>query len=129
MLVPVLKSIRQRERSWLAVLLASDGGELASHRQFLQEQGLEEFHYVVSEVLGVTYGVGRLPYAVLIDEQGIVSALGLVNSREQLESLFEAKRLRTPTIQDFLAAEQAPSGEVGLQASANAQSVGITAGS
>ena len=36
------------------------------------------------------YEVGRLPYAVLVDAAGIVRAKGLVNSREHLESLFEA---------------------------------------
>jgi len=101
-LLPVLKSIQEHERAWLSIVLASDGGEAASHRTFVRRHDLGEFPYVLSETLGVTYGVSRLPYAVLIDEHGVVSALGLVNSREQLESLFEAKRLNKPTIQDFL---------------------------
>lgn len=101
-LLPVLQSIRHRERAWLSVLLASDGGEVASHQAFVQRHGLAMFPYVLSEQLGIRFGVSRLPYAVLIDEQGIIIALGLVNSREQLESLFEAKRLKTPTIQDYL---------------------------
>lgn len=111
-LLPVLKSIRERERAWLYVLLASDGEELASHRKFVQRHGLEDFPYVVSEMLGLTYGVSRVPYAVLIDEQGIVSALGLVNSREQLESLFEARRLGKPTLQKYLHEEQGHAEEV-----------------
>jgi methylamine dehydrogenase accessory protein MauD len=101
-LLPVLKSIQHRERVWLSVLLASDGAEPASHRKFVQRHGLEEFPYVLSEMIGLTYGISRVPYAVLIDEQGIVSALGLVNSREQLESLFEARRLGKPTLQKYL---------------------------
>jgi methylamine dehydrogenase accessory protein MauD len=105
-LLPVLKSIREHERAWLSIVLASDGGEVASHRTFVQRHDLGEFPYVLSETLGVTYGIGRLPYAVLIDEHGVVSALGLVNSREQLESLFEAKLLSKPTIQDFLTDSQ-----------------------
>jgi methylamine dehydrogenase accessory protein MauD len=101
-LLPVLKSIRSREQAWLEVVLASDGGDIALHRQFVEQHGLNEFQYVVSDVLGVTYGISRLPYAVLIDQRGTVSALGLVNTREQLESLFEAKRLGTPTLQQHL---------------------------
>jgi methylamine dehydrogenase accessory protein MauD len=101
-LLPVLKSIRESERAWLTILLASDGDEMASHQTFVQQHGLAEFPYVLSQALGVTYGVSRLPYAVLIDEQGIVSAMGLVNSREQLESLFEAKRLGRSTLQQYL---------------------------
>jgi methylamine dehydrogenase accessory protein MauD len=116
-LLPVLQSIQQRELAWLSIVLASDGGEIASHRTFVQQHDLEEFPYVLSETLGVTYGISRLPYAVLIDEQGIVSALGLVNSREQLESLFEAKRLNKPTIQEFLLESQVRSDLVAEQPS------------
>jgi hypothetical protein len=47
----------------------------------------------------VAYGVGRLPYAVLIDGRGVVRATGLVNTREQLDSLFEAKEHGVPTMQ------------------------------
>lgn len=107
-LLPILASIRQQERGWLSILLASDGGDIDSHRRFVRQHELEEFDYVVSETLGVTYGVSRLPYAVLVDEHGLVSALGLVNTREQLESLFEAKRLGKPTLQEYLHGGTAP---------------------
>jgi hypothetical protein len=39
---------------------------------------------------------------VLIDEQGIVAAQGLVNTREHLESLFEAQQRGVASIQDYL---------------------------
>jgi len=92
-LLPVLKSVQQRERAWLAIILASDGDEPAAHRKFIERHDLGGFPYVLSESLGITYGISRVPYAVLINARGVVSALGLVNSREQLESLFEAQRL------------------------------------
>jgi methylamine dehydrogenase accessory protein MauD len=111
-LLPVLKSIQHRERVWLSVILASDGGESSSHRKFVQEHGLEEFPYVLSQALGMTYGISRVPYAVLIDERGMVSALGLVNSREQLESLFEARRLGKPTLQEYLDEKEVQPAEV-----------------
>jgi hypothetical protein len=38
----------------------------------------------------------------LIDEHGILRAKGLVNSREHLESLFEAKELGVASIQEYL---------------------------
>jgi methylamine dehydrogenase accessory protein MauD len=105
-LLPIVRSIQQRERNWLTVILASDGEDDTFHRQFVQKEDLEQFAYVRSELLGRAYGVTRLPYAVLIDEKGVISGLGLVNSREHLESLLEARRLRTSTIQAFL--EQQP---------------------
>jgi methylamine dehydrogenase accessory protein MauD len=105
-LLPIVRSIQQRERHWLTVILASDGEDDTFHREFVQKEDLEQFAYVRSELLGRAYGVTRLPYAVLIDEKGVISGLGLVNSREHLESLLEARRLRMPTIQAFL--EQQP---------------------
>jgi hypothetical protein len=39
---------------------------------------------------------------VLIGEDGVVKAKGLVNNREQLESLFSAKELGVTSVQDYL---------------------------
>jgi methylamine dehydrogenase accessory protein MauD len=100
-LLPVLKSSRKSEQTWLDIVLASDG-ELAEQREFVRAQGLEAFRYVVSAPLGVTYQVSRLPYAVLIDGDGTLRARGIINSREHLESLFEAKRLGVASVQDYL---------------------------
>jgi len=58
---------------------------------------------VVSAPLGMTYQVSRLPFAALLDEAGVLRARGLVNSREHLESLFEAKRLGVASLQDYFA--------------------------
>jgi len=91
-LLPALRAIRRSESANLEVILASDGSR-PEHLDFIAAEALEEFPYVLSEPLGVAYGVGRLPYAVLIDGSGIVRSTGLVNSREQLDSLFDAKEL------------------------------------
>ena len=98
-LLPVLASIRQSE-TWLDVVLANDGEE-ARHRDFIARAELEQFPYVISEQLGVTYRVARLPFAVLLDGEGVVKAKGLVNTREQLESLFNAAETGYASIQDF----------------------------
>ena len=102
-LLPVLKSSRKSEQSWLDIVLASDG-DFVEQSAFVREQGLEMFPYVLSAPLGISFQVSRLPYAVLIDEQGVLRARGLINSREHLESLFEAKRLGVASIQDYLEA-------------------------
>jgi methylamine dehydrogenase light chain len=57
---------------------------------------------VLSAELGMAFRVGKLPYAVLLDEAGRVRAKGLVNSREQLESLFTAKELERASVQEFV---------------------------
>lgn len=101
-LLPVVRSARGAERGWLDVVLASDG-DPAAHRRLVMAEGLAGFDYVLSEGLGRALGVSKLPYAVLIDEEGNIASLGLVNNREHLESLFEAKERRVASIQEYLA--------------------------
>jgi len=100
-LLPALRSAQGAERDWLDVILASDG-EHERHRSFVRDKGLTRFPYVLSEHLGRSYGVAKLPYAVLIDEAGKLSSTGLVNTREHLESLFVAKETGVSSIQQFL---------------------------
>ena len=100
-LLPILRGIRSAEGDWLDVVLASDG-ETALHQRFVATHDLGQFPYVLSSDLGMTFRVSRLPFAVLIGEDGIVKAKGLVNNREQLESLFSAKELGVTSVQDYL---------------------------
>ncbi len=105
-LLPVLKSLAHDERRALDVVLASDG-EVAEHQAFVRAQGLQPLPYVLSQELGLSYRVARLPYAVLLDTTGRVAAKGLVNSREQLDSLLNAHDLGVPSIQQYLDARAA----------------------
>ena len=57
---------------------------------------------MLSAELGMQYRVSKLPYALLLDEAGRVRAKGLVNSREQLESLFAARELGVASVQEYL---------------------------
>jgi methylamine dehydrogenase accessory protein MauD len=100
-LLPALRSAARAERGWLDVLLASDGPR-TEHETFVRAESLESFPYILSTTLGVSYQVSKLPYAVLLDGQGIVRAKGLVNTREHLESLFEAKERGLASVQDYL---------------------------
>jgi methylamine dehydrogenase accessory protein MauD len=102
-LLPAVKSSGRDERSWMDVILASDG-DLAAQREFVSAQGLDGIPYVVSAALGLAYQVSRLPFAALLDERGVLRARGLVNSREHLESLFEAKRLGVASLQEYFSA-------------------------
>jgi methylamine dehydrogenase accessory protein MauD len=102
-LLPILKSSLASERDWLDIILASDG-ENSPQREFVQANRLGGFPYLVSAPLGIAYQVSRLPFAALIDAQGVLRARGIVNSREHLESLFEAKRLGVASIQEYFEA-------------------------
>jgi len=100
-LLPALRSVRRSEGGWLDLVFASDGPR-EEHEPFVRAAQLDPSAYVLSPALGITYRVEKLPYAVLLDAAGIVRSKGLVNSREHLESLFEAKERGVASIQDFL---------------------------
>ena len=63
------------EKDWLDVVLASDG-ESTQHLAYYRDQKLSQFPYVLSADLGMTCKVSRLPYAVLLDEHGVIVAVG-----------------------------------------------------
>ena len=104
-LLPALRSLAKSENR-ADIVLASDGGTADGHEAYVSEHGLAGFPYVLSRTLGESYGVGKLPYAVLIGEDGRIAALGLVNSREHLESLFEAKERNLGSIQEYMRQEE-----------------------
>lgn len=100
-LLPTVERVARTEVPRVRVVLASDGAP-EEHRRFIAEKRIGHLPYVLSTPLGMAYGVGKLPYAVLIDEAGVVAAQGLVNTREHLESLFEAQRRGVASIQEYL---------------------------
>jgi methylamine dehydrogenase accessory protein MauD len=104
-LIPVLKSIHRSESKWLDVVFASDG-EPHAQRAFVEKKELGEFPFILSTELGMTYQVEKLPFAVLLDEKGVLRAKGLTNNREHLESLFAAMEHGVASIQEFMQKRQ-----------------------
>lgn len=100
-LLPVVRRVAESERAWLRSVIASDGPR-EQHEAFVASHGLAGDDYVLSTALGLAYQVAKLPYAVLLDERGVVRASGLVNTREHLESLFEAKERGVASVQEYL---------------------------
>ena len=100
-LLPILERIAAEEKGWLDLAFASDG-DRDEHQAFRIRAQLQQFPYLLSPDLGMAYRIAKLPYAVLLDEAGHVRAKGLVNSREQLESLFTARELGVASVQEFL---------------------------
>ena len=101
-LLPVLKSLANTEQA-VDIILASDGGDREEHEGYVTSNKLAMFPYVLSELLGRSYGVSKLPYATLIRPDGAIGSMGIVNSREHLESLFEAEAMQVASIQEYLA--------------------------
>jgi methylamine dehydrogenase accessory protein MauD len=102
-LLPIARSFAHAER--LDVLLIGDGDDAEQH-SMIREFGLEGVPYVNSPQVGMTFHVGKLPYAVLLDAEGVIRAKGLVNNREHLESLLIAEETGFGTIQAYLDAKQ-----------------------
>lgn len=99
-LLPVVRSLAAAEPS-LRVVYASDGPR-GEHEELLAERDPADAPYVLSSALGLAYRVAQLPYAVLIDAEGVVRGAGLVNTREHLESLLEARDRGVPSVQAYL---------------------------
>lgn len=100
-MLPLFDAVRSAEAAWLDVVVASDGPR-EEHEAFVARHRLDRHPYVLSTALGLAYQVGRLPHAVLLDGGGVVRARGLVNTREHLESLFEAHERGVGSVQAFL---------------------------
>jgi len=97
----ILDAVLRSEHGWLRLVLASDGPR-EEHEAFVRAYGLAERTYVLSRELGFAYQVGKLPYGVLIDADGILRAKGLVNTREHVESLFEAMQRGVGSVQEYV---------------------------
>ena len=104
-LLPILRSLSHHERATVDVVLASDG-ELDEHRRFYQREKLAPFPYVLSTDLGMAFRISKLPYAVVIGPAGLIGAKGLVNNREQIESLLIAQEMGVASLQDYRAKTQ-----------------------
>jgi methylamine dehydrogenase accessory protein MauD len=101
-MLEIATALMHSEGGRTRLVLASDGAR-DEHAAFVAAHGLAQRTYVLSTELGLAYAVGKLPYAALIDAEGVLRAKGLVNTREHLESLFEAMRLGVGSVQEYLA--------------------------
>jgi methylamine dehydrogenase accessory protein MauD len=100
-LLPIAKSFSNGEN--LKVILVGDG-DVDEQQRMIQKEGLQVLPYLIGPELGMAFQVGKLPYAVLIDREGVIRAKGLVNSREHLESLVVAEETGYGSIQAYLKA-------------------------
>jgi methylamine dehydrogenase accessory protein MauD len=98
-LIPIAKSFAKSER--LDVLFVGDA-EPNEQRKLLVSFDLDDHCFVNGPDVGMTYRVDKIPYAVLLDDAGVIAAKGLVNSREHLESLIIAKESGFATLQSYL---------------------------
>lgn len=99
-LLPAIKAI-DKSTNDLDVIYVGDG-DAAEHDALIAKEGLKASNYILSPEVGMTFQIGKLPYAVLIDKSGTLKSKGLVNSREHLDSLFETELLGSASLQEYI---------------------------
>ena len=104
-LVPTAKSLAKSEQDRIRLFFGSDGEDLEQHRQYVKDLKIVDYPYFVSESLGMTYQVSKLPFAVLISSDGTLKSKGLVNTREHLESLIESMDSGIATVQEYVSSQ------------------------
>lgn len=105
-------AISMAETEHLDVAIVSDGPR-EEHEEYLRTHDLGDIPYIVSANVGIQFQVGRVPYAILLSSDGKILSKGLVNTREHLESLVEAKVTGIATIQEYLKRRRADHGDGG----------------
>jgi methylamine dehydrogenase accessory protein MauD len=99
-LIPMAKSFARDER--VALTFVGDDA-VDAQREMIARHGLEGYPFVNGPEAGQAFAVGKLPFAVLLDDKGVVLSKGLVNSREHLESLVIAHEMGVHSVQDYVA--------------------------
>ncbi len=105
-LVPTAKSLASTEKNRLKLVFASDGDKIEQHQVYAKDLDLGKYPYVLSEKLGMSFEVSKLPFAALIGADGTLQSKGLVNTREHMESLIEAMDTGIATLQEYVGQAQ-----------------------
>jgi methylamine dehydrogenase accessory protein MauD len=102
-LLPTVQAFARHER--VDLVMVGDG-DAAEHRQMAAKFAVPLERFINGAEVGRAFHVSKLPYAVLINERGVIVAQGLVNTREHLESLLVAHETGLRSVQDYLAARR-----------------------
>jgi methylamine dehydrogenase accessory protein MauD len=98
---PAVRALWKAERKRLEIVIVSLYSEAQEARSFMERYKLEDLPCLISEGLDHEYRVYSPPYALFIDEEGIVRSKGVVNHLEHLESLINVVDLGHNSIQEW----------------------------
>lgn len=101
-LVPTAKSLVKSENKRIKLAFGSDGEDIEQHKTYIRDLEIETYPYFVSQTVGMYYQVSKLPFAILIGQDGTLQSKGLVNTREHLESLIESMDSGVATVQEYV---------------------------
>ncbi len=106
-LLDVARSFLRSERDRIELVLIGDGPR-SEQEALVRRHRLGDAIWLIAPEVGMRFQVGKLPYAILIDGNGILRSKGLVNSREHLESLLVAEETGFASIQEYLGERRPP---------------------
>jgi methylamine dehydrogenase accessory protein MauD len=125
--MPAVKALAQQEKHHIRVILASFAGDEASNRAYAAQHHLSGLPYLFSFQLAHQFSITNAPYALLIDDRGVLRTKGLVNNREHLDSLLNVLDGPFQNVQTYWASRERQletSGEkVGSEHNGNKRSV------
>ena len=110
-LAPHVSRLWKHERRRINFLLVSISKEREANEEFVLAHRLEGIPFVTAPEVSAAYKVHAAPFAVIIDQEGVVKAKGLVNTVEHLESLLNAVELGESTVESYMQKRMPPSSE------------------
>lgn len=96
---PIAKHVAKSDG--LDLVFISDG-DVVEQKKMIGQLDIAAYPFVNSPDIGMRLQVGKLPYAFLLNAEGLLVAKGLINSREHIESLVVAKDTGFPSAQSYL---------------------------
>ncbi|HEX7853420.1 MAG TPA: thioredoxin-like domain-containing protein [Sphingobium sp.] len=98
-LIPMARAFAKAER--VEIIFVGDD-DVTAQEDMIARHELQSYPFVNGPEVGRAFEVGKLPYAVLLDERGTLLSKGLVNSREHLESLVIAHEMGIASVQEYI---------------------------
>lgn len=106
-LTPAIKALWKSEHDKLEIALVSMYSSDDETRQFVAQHKLTRISCTTSPEVSLEYRISSPPYGLLIDEERVVRAKGIVNNSEHLESLLNVIQLGHTSMEDWLKAQGA----------------------
>jgi methylamine dehydrogenase accessory protein MauD len=101
-----LRAIARHEKHSLDVILVSSGSDPLKHQQFREHHKIRHLPYVLSAEMRTNMNITGVPYALLLDEDGVLRSKGIVNSLAHLESLVNTLDSGHRSLEEFRSSQR-----------------------
>lgn len=102
-LMPAIKALARAEKTTLEVILVAFGVSTEEAHRFVAEHEIDQdVPLVISNEAALSYMVSIVPYALVIDEERVLRAKGLINHYLDIESLLNSEETGIRSIEEHL---------------------------